>query len=481
MSFEVQIGTVNKRLNSTYQPSTELIHTIDVVLKESCSDYTPTFILKNPSNTFPYNYLKWGNWYYYITNVIRDKNQLVTITCTLDELATFKSNIVNSVQFVAYDGTANTEIIDGRLSVNTSSIVSKSVDSSGSLFETGSIILGAVGKQNTGMFALSISQMRNVINSIFTNYLDQNDMLPVPLGGFSFTNIQDSWNALITNITIAVRQMIATGKAPDSIKSCIFVACPADKFSGSNANIWLGNFDTDVSGKLLDPTSRAVETHTLSIPWNFTDWRKNTPYTYIYLKLPYVGLIPIPSSQIISATTLNITTFVTQNGDVSHLVYASGGTEQIYIGRFGGNCACNVLIGASGDNPVAQLVGGLTVGGAGIGSAMFATTTAGQIAMGSAAIAGFLGAINPLSATAGAGGGGAFTDDAIFACYCVSHNTNVEPSSVSAFMGTPTMAVKSLAGLTGYVECKNASVAIDASNDTIARVNNALNGGVYIE
>ena len=48
-------------------------------------------------------------------------------------------------------------------------------------------------------------------------------------------------------------------------------------------------------------------------------------------------------------------------------------------------------------------------------------------------------------------------------------------------MGTPTMAVKSLAGLTGYVECKNASVAIDASNDTINRVNNALNGGIYIE
>lgn len=480
MSFQVQIGTVNKRLNSTYQPTTELIHTIDVVLKESCSDYTPTFILKNDSNTFPYNYLKWGDWYYYITNVIRDKNQMVTITCTLDELATFKNNIVNSVQFVAFDGTANTEVIDGRLSVKTSSVVSKSVDSSGEMFETGTLILGAVGRQNTGMFAISVATMHNLINSIYTNYLNDNDMLPIPSGGFSFADWDDAVDTVVNNITVGLRQMIATGKAPDSIKSCIYVACPASKFSGNNANIWLGDFDTDVSGKLLDPTSRAVETHTLSIPWQFTDWRKNSPYTYVYIKLPYVGLIPIPSSQIISATTLNVTTFVTQNGDVSHLVYASGGTEQIYLGRFGGNCSCNVLIGSTGLNPVAEMVGGLAVGGAGIASA-FANTTGAMISYGTAAIAGFLGALNPLSATAGSGGGGAFTDDAIYACYCVCHDTNVDPSSVSVFMGTPTMAVKSLAGLSGYVECRNASVAIDASNDTINRVNNMLNGGIYIE
>ena len=60
MSFEINIGKVNKKLNSTYRPTNELNHSYDVVLKESCSDYTPTFILKNPINTFNYNYLEWG-------------------------------------------------------------------------------------------------------------------------------------------------------------------------------------------------------------------------------------------------------------------------------------------------------------------------------------------------------------------------------------------------------------------------------------
>ena len=66
-------------------------------------------------------------------------------------------------------------------------------------------------------------------------------------------------------------------------------------------------------------------------------------------------------------------------------------------------------------------------------------------------------------------------------CFTECHNTNVDPSSVTVFMGTPTMQVKSLAGLTGYVECKCASVALPASDAIINKVNNALNGGIYIE
>lgn len=476
MSFQVQIGTVNKKINSTYQPTTELIHTVDVVLKESCSDYTPTFILKNESNTFPYNYLKWGNWYYYITNVIRDKNQLVTITCTLDELATFKSNIVNSVQFVAYDTTSNSEIVDSRLSIKTTATKSVSYGDS-TFFETGCVLVGIVGTHNTGVFAMTPAQAKTLLSDIATNWLDDPDMLEIP-DVSDFTNWDDAIGVFIHNITIGIRQLIATGKAPDCIKSCIYVPVESSKFSGTNATVWLGDYNTGVTAKLLNSVAIASEVTSVSIPWQFFDWRRNTPYTHVYLSLPYVGTLELPTSEIMGISALSVETHVAQDGSVFYNIEGGSGYGRMI--RTGANCASNFMIGSSNINPLVSSIGASSIAGGAIG-ALAATTPMGVAVAGTAAIGGFISGITTLPSSVGGSGGGAYSDSSVISCFTICHDTIVEPSSVSAFMGTPTMQVKSLAGLTGYVECKCASVAIDASNDTINRVNNALNGGIYIE
>lgn len=473
-----QLFTTAKRHNSTLVPTSGI--DADLALKQGQSLIKPTFLLNFNSRPTA-SMLQYEGRYYFINDIRAMRTGLWELDCEVDPLSTYKTEILATSAFVLYDTTANTEIIDKRLSVNTSGSVAKSTDSSGSMFETGCVILGAVGEHNTGMFAISVSTMHKIINSIYTNYLNKNDMLPIPSGGFNFADWDDAVNAVINNLTVGIRQLIATGKAPDSIKSCIYVACPASLFTGSTEEIWLGSFDTDETGLLLDPTSRAVETHTISIPWQFSDWRRNAPYTYIYLKLPYVGLVPISVSQIMGKTSFNITTFVTQNGAVSHLVYASGGGgEQLYIGRYGGNCASNLLIGASGLNPLSEIVGAGAITGASFAASMGATLPA-VMAAGTAAIAGFMGALDPLTATAGAGGGGAYTDDPIYSCYVVTHNTNVDPSSVSTVMGTPTMVTKSLAGLSGYVETRNFSVSGNMTDTERDMINRLMDGGVYIE
>jgi hypothetical protein len=63
----------------------------------------------------------------------------------------------------------------------------------------------------------------------------------------------------------------------------------------------------------------------------------------------------------------------------------------------------------------------------------------------------------------------------------VFHDTNVAPSSVSAVIGTPTNAVKSLTGLTGYVETRNFSVSGAMTDRERADINRLMDGGVYIE
>ena len=63
----------------------------------------------------------------------------------------------------------------------------------------------------------------------------------------------------------------------------------------------------------------------------------------------------------------------------------------------------------------------------------------------------------------------------------IFHDTVVSPDSVSAFMGTPAMAVKSLSGLSGYVETRLFSVSGTMLENERIEINRFMDGGVYIE
>lgn len=95
MAFDIELGIVTKKRNSTKIPTAdEMIRTESVVLKENCSDYNPVFTLNLSENIFPYNYVKWDEWYYFIDDVIRGRNNIFEVHCTQDVLATYKSYIL---------------------------------------------------------------------------------------------------------------------------------------------------------------------------------------------------------------------------------------------------------------------------------------------------------------------------------------------------------------------------------------------------
>lgn len=476
MSFTVNIGKVTKKYNSTYRPTTELNQTYEVVLKDSSSDYTPTFVLYNPDNTWDYNYLEWSGWYYYITNVIRDKNHMITITCALDYLATFKSNIINSVQYVLYDGTANTEIPDRRLSTVTTMTVSQSSVPVTALNRvTPSVVLSCVGKNSVNSFVLTRTQINNIVNSIrgeVETYLDVPDPSDV-------SDILDALKYILDVMGKNVTQRISQPSASECIKSAIILPCSPSLISESvGGNIYLGDFDTGVSANFAKDFAQFA--YSVSIPWQFSDWRRQSPYTNIYLQLPYVGLISLVPETLIGYTALDIDVCIdVLSGNIVYRVNAGGHL----IGYYPTNISSGYPIGSSNvseSKAQASVIGGLV--GSAVASATISNPVAGAVSVGASAITGFLGATMPMPMSIGSGGGSAFMDgNNNIICFTECHNTNVDPSSVTAFMGTPTMQVKSLAGLTGYVECKCASVALPASDVIINKVNNTLNGGIYIE
>lgn len=488
--YTVNFGSVSKRRNSTYVPAAaELPLSLDVALKEPTSDTAPVFLLHKQDNIFNYNYCEWSGWYYWITDVKRVRNELFEVSCRLDPLATYKTNILATTAFVMYDTTANTEIVDKRLTANTAAVYRVTYGSTFNLFTAGdTVAVGVVGAERAGIFLLSRSQADDLMGNI-DNWLDggANPYLPIPPINI-FQNLDEAIYTMCHNITIGIRLLTSTGKAPDSIKSAYLLPIAASKFQTSNQRIFLGDYDTNIDAPQVLYTMLAQESIQMAIPWGFTDWRRNAPYTEIYLSLPYSGIIQLSPSDLIGVTSLDVECKVSVNGSVNYNIGVAGGGEYRRIARCGGNCASNYLIGASNNNPlgVAGAIGsamGSTLGG--IMGGMALGGPAGAVAGGvGGAASGILGVVDHIQGSpvsAGAAGGGAFTDNEIPYLITVSHDTNVAPDSVSASIGTPTMAQKTLGSLTGFVQTRGVSVSAPAERGVLDEINAALDGGVFIE
>ena len=479
---ELNLTTFTKRKNSTKRPESFDL-TVDAVFKEACSDYNPTFIFRNDSNTFPWNYLEWGGWYYWIDNVIREKNQMVTVTCKLDPLATFKDYITGSTQFVAYDETANTEIPDTRLSKKTTEVTRVNSGAFTKLGGTasggvGTVVIGVTGTDGISYFALTDSQAKRLFDYINTTTIP--GLVNVPDIG-DLTDVIDALASLAHNAGVALEQFLGSGSAADCVKSTRMIALPISSVPGSSSAIYLGKYNSGISGKKID--ARIVTDFvTIAIPWTFTDWRRNAPYTEHYFFSPFIGLVHLSPSDLVGATyiTANVTIDCI-SGSIETDLFATTAGGNVYIGTYTGSIAAEYAIGSS-NTTILNAIGGVAAAVTGAVGVAAASTPAGVLAAGTAAIAGLNLANMPIpSALSGGGGGAALGLTGQCAVIEITHDTNVLPDSVAGFMGTPTMAVKSLSGLSGYVECRNASVAAPCSESELEEVNSFLNGGIYIE
>lgn len=125
--IEVTFGFTTKRYNSTNQEF-EQHFKCNVRLKEPCSIVHPTFILsrnaveqiKSPVNFAEINYCRCAHFmrYYWISDVIYGKNDIVEIHCDCDVLATWHDHIKlmdGYMLYCSHKDLANTSLDDNRL------------------------------------------------------------------------------------------------------------------------------------------------------------------------------------------------------------------------------------------------------------------------------------------------------------------------------------------------------------------------------
>lgn len=491
MSVTVYFANVSKKRNSTYQGTFNVSY--DCVLKAPTSLDRPTFLVS--AATMDYNAAKYGDRYYLIDDVVSTRQDQWEVTCILDVLATYKADILASTQYVCYSSYKTSDwLMDNRIPMESLPAIHQEVGSLSDLLNTeGFYSLTVNGENGCIAYALSINDIKRLIAQVNTW---KNDGITAIINGSAVPGITYDWSSPEDCIESLSKMVTQTGfignsysNAPQMIRSCIWIPFKKSEFEIGNAeNILLGNFDTGISAKQCKTTPKVGLT-TISIPWQYSDWRRNACEN-IHLYLPFAGTITLSSDELASTTQLTVVYSATATDGV--ICYSLRGVNSHLIGTYGGSCCANYPIGinqqaSAGAITQTVLSGVEKMSSIAINAKITPTSAAGVIA--SEALAGVQTAYdiqnvkhstNP-SCIGSFGGGAGAGLSFIPAITVVSYNTAADPSTMVSTMGYPTMKPMSLSGLTGFCQCANAHVAVAAQAREIDAIDTYLNTGFFIE
>ena len=313
-------------------------------------------------------------------------------------------------------------------------------------------------------------------------------ILPVDRGGldiFTVYNPTDAqikqfgqwlWAGILENIFDALKKLYQNPFDAIIGLSEIYVI-PTDLTSGT---IQLGKIDSEISSSIVNNKYVSLKWQPLKIPetyYNVYDY----DYTTISIFLPFIGIVPLDTADIMGKTVqLSATADVSTGMIVYNIVIIDGysNVSQLqYI--FSGNCSVqkpitganynsiiNGLLGVAGGIAGAVATGG--VGGAAI-AGMAAKGTAGAISQGvSIKQSGSIGA-----------NFGAMTTKTPY--ILVTHKTPFDPAVFNNYYGYPSNNNVLLSECKGYTRVKSIELTgIEGTLDEITEIERLLKEGVYI-
>lgn len=485
MAHTFYFGNVAKRKNSTLQGAVNASY--DVLFKSPTSLDRPTITLSQ-SGDFNYNYAKYGDTYYFVVDKVSRNNDLWEITLEIDPLATCKADILNTTAYILYDSVANTELIDNRLPLKTTkSVQANSVAFPWSTVSGGAYILSITGHDSTGVYKLNDAELAALIddvNDISDNFFPQTT--PPDPSSYSNTILGmmeywgDTMQFLGDRIKHAVSAFFGSGNIPQNIRDCVFIPFNVG-VAGGLQPINLGVFpcNTQLRPLINDTVTDSV---TVSIPWQASDFRRRSPYTELYLYLPYIGMTKLSSENLVGQSSIDVDyTLSLRNGGLICTVKSGG---QI-IGQYSGNVGASVPIGISNvalPKVAGSVIAGAVAGGA-LGSAIASGAGAGVAGAGVAmSLLQFHESITPnFSTIGGLDGIAATAANQNIVCYSVFHDTIVAPNQNLQIIGSPSMCSKQIGTLTGFCQCADAHVSAAVDAPILEQIDNYLNTGFYIE
>lgn len=289
----------SKKRNSTKIPTNGT--SVYVSLKDTSSTISPVFLLKD-FNSVNITELKWGDTYYFVDNKVYRSNNICELICSLDLLATFKSQILLTKQYVEYSASNyDLDILDTRIGQRTTPSVIINYGSRTILDNnTPTLVLNTSSKtvnKNTGMGTWYVSE--STLSAVI-------DKVTVDLS--SLDELQDLFKTFFSGA---------------SIQNILKVTwLPFFPVSLGSSNIVVGNLDTGINAYF--PTSKMIETSMqIDIPWKGKGYLRSSAYNALSIYLPYVGNIGLNVQEYIHANTINLK-YTIDIVDGSTLVEISG-------------------------------------------------------------------------------------------------------------------------------------------------------------
>lgn len=291
--------TMAKKINSTAQPSGGT--QIDVKLKDGTDLIRPVFIL-NLASAPTWTEVYFEGRYYFITNVESVRNDLWAVSCTVDVLATYKTEIGSQSLYVVrsssrFDGA----IVDQNYPVKTGIEIELTNTSSfydAFNFTGGTYIVGIINGQKTGapVGAVSYYAFEQANFRAFINKL---------MGDISDYGVQD------TEISSELQMMLFNPF--QYIASCIWFPFDISKFPGTDDDIWYGwwQLSSTVYGKKLSSTApiqiqRSVNTLAHPQQQSRGAFLSGAPYTRKVIRCMPFGMFEVDPQIYYGATPVKL-------------------------------------------------------------------------------------------------------------------------------------------------------------------------------
>lgn len=444
----IEAYTFSKKMNSTAQPTGSGTQ-LNVHLKENTSVLNPHFFVH--AYNFAHNYVKWGSRYYFVDDIISISDGMAEYVCRTDVLATYKSDIGASTQYVLRSATnSDPYILDSLYPAKASVIVENTLLSSlGFTYVSGlgTYILGVLSEESSGSAVSYYSVGPGNFPALMAKLFDP-----------SYLNASDISTDLQKELVNPMQYIV----------SCHWFPFVYDE--GTFTTVKFGWWDSGVNAFLLGDGDRIHQTdQEFNLPVHPQNARgiylNDSPYTRHTLHCYTFGSIPLDPAP-----------FVTNHsGHIYIEVDMFTGLGQCYITNYGIRLYTQVSqIGV----PVqmSQSTGNLI--GAGIATLE---------AVGSAAAGNILGATHGIISAVSNAMPQVQTQGANGSIVAYTQTPNIESEfrqivdEDNVQMGRPLCQTKTISTLSGFILCENADLSTAGSPIEKEAIVSYMNGGFYYE
>lgn len=452
MSITVSFTSSSKKINSTQQLVMPTTHECN--FKNGCSMLTPTLLLELNTNTFPdYTNFKIEDRYYNVTDIRSVRNNLFEVSGKVDVLATYKTDIGASTQYVVR---AASESDGGITDVKYPAKNSVAFDSKPF---TGELVTKI---NDTGFFVLGI-KTRDSDSGLAFYILDKTNM--VTLVDYMYAG---QWcNA--SDISVELQKMLCDPM--DYISCCYWYPFSATNLTLDDS-VTFGYFQSTALGyKLLESQRVQILYDTLTIsthPQAATrgKYLNGAPYTRATASIYGFGRIPLDTNKLVDSQTIGAYIRVDLFTGLAELSLASGQGDLAKVSTMFG---VPIQLSQVTQDLVKPIASALDAAAA-IGRGDIIGATKG---IGSAIIDG----LSPQVQTTGSFGSKIAFEEIphIFSeWYEIVDEYNTD-------IGRPLCKPKVINTLSGYIACENAEISLNATRNEIEEVQSYLNNGFFYE